>query len=275
MLKVILKNMIIQHGLLFSVFAHANNTVNLNSNLVTDWDPYIDSASEQETTLKHSKNHSNIDIDTKQKNSALSRHVQFFAEKNEELNTESMKPPHDQLGISKNVKYKMQAILNMLDRRELPHNSKNLITIFNPASSGIWDANGNFNEEKFNELSATAVFNNGHQVITKEIFQQFLYSMPKNGSEKETAATVTIIWPFKINISWERVTEGSVDELFEYLADTTIINYSGKPEKAFTVDALRQFYELSDVYMQKMIDTRTDGKYSAIKDCPYTNNNNF
>ena len=201
------------------------------------------------------------------KDSPLWRHVQFFADKNSMLSRDSMKPPHDALGITENVEIKMSAILNMLDRRQLSYTVDNLVPIFNPASSGIWDTNGHFIEEKFNQLAALAILDNGNQIITKDIFNHFLQSIPRDGAEKGVAASVPF-GPFVVDITWEQVTTGSVNELFEFLGDYTFKN-NGKEEKAFTVHELRRFYEYPDEYMVEVIHKGSNNAPLKTELCPY------
>lgn len=203
-----------------------------------------------------------------QQGSPLWHHVQFFADKDGKLSKDSMKPPHDYLGIKKNVKYKMEAILNILDRRQLSHTTDSLTYVFNPASSGIWDINGNIVESRFNQLAAMAILDNGNQIITKELFNSFLQTIPRDGSEKEVAASVNIIWPFSVDITWDQVTNGSVNELFDYLGNYTL-KRNGTIEKAFTVNELRRFYEHSDEYMQDVIDKRFASGQNKLGKCPF------
>lgn len=198
-----------------------------------------------------------------QQGTPLWHHVQFFAKKNGELTPDSMKRPHDYLGITQNVDIKIIAILNMLDRIQMPHTVGNLLPIANPASSGIWGANGQFIEDRFNQLADKAILDNGNLIITKEIFTNFLLSIPRDGTEKEAAATVTM-GPFIFDITWEQVTQGSVNELFEFLGDYTL-----NQEKAFTVNELRRFYMYPDDYMQEIINKRSDSAPLKIEKCPY------
>lgn len=201
--------------------------------------------------------------------SALWNHVQFFANKNGKLTKKSMKKPHDLLGITKNVSYKISAIFNMLDRKNYPYEVDYLISIYNPASSGLWDEKGEFNEGRFQQLSNLAIEHNGNKIITKKIFNTFLKATPRDGSEKNVAATVTIIWPIKVNITWEQVTKASVDELFGYLA-TYDYKHNGKKEKAFTLEDLRLFYEHADLYMQKIIDRKHSQLKNQLETCPFS-----
>jgi hypothetical protein len=254
-----LKLFFIQILTLLSFQAIANENV-MSFNKSTDWDTYIAAAKN-----KASKNTTASAVNNK---SALWYHVQFFANQNGQLEEKTMKKPHDLLGIYKNVKYKIQAIFNMLDRKNLAYLTDNLVTIYNPASTGLWDKNGEFNETKFQQLSQLAIEDNGNKIITKKIFMKFLNSIEKNGSEKKVAATVTIIWPIKVNITWQQVTQASIDELFGYLA-TYKYKHGNKVEKAFTVESLRMFYTRAEKYMQNIIES----KHALIKDkfsgCPF------
>ena len=42
-----------------------------------------------------------------------------------------------------------------------------LNTIHNPASTGIWDSSGHFNEERFKQLAAKAKVDRGKVIITE------------------------------------------------------------------------------------------------------------
>lgn len=238
--KYRIKFILVQILILYSALINAGNTKSSDKN--------------QDNQLPTCAHH--INSTALQQGTPLWHHVQFFANKKGELSKESMKPPHDCLGIKKNVGYKMDAILNILDRRQLSHTTDNLLYVFNPASSGLWDINGNFVESRFNQLAAMAILDNGNQIITKKLFNSFLQTIPRDGSEKDVAATIYIIWPFSTDITWDQVTDGSVNELFDFLGNYTL-KRNGTSEKAFTVSELRRFYEHSDEYMQDVINKRS------------------
>lgn len=177
-------------------------------------------------------------------NNVVYNHACFFAKTDGELTYKSMTKGHSDQGITSGVDIKARAISNLLDDRKLPHNCESLATVNNPASSGIWDKEGKFCEERFNELCKNSVKNEeGFEVLTASIFHQFLEKL----HEGEKLGNATYI-AYVIPVSWKKVTEGSVNELFTYYSDAT---FEGK--NAMTRERMREFYTNPNKVMQERI----------------------
>jgi O-acetylhomoserine/O-acetylserine sulfhydrylase-like pyridoxal-dependent enzyme len=71
-----------------------------------------------------------------------------------------------------------------------------------------------------------------------------------------------------VNITWQQVTQGSIDELFGYLA-TYNYKHGNKIEKAFTLEALRMFYTRADKYMQNIIESKHALLKNKVSGCPF------
>ena len=187
-----------------------------------------------------------------EKPNIVKKHVDFFAEDNGELTDFSMKVGHVSQRIEKGVSLKIRAIKNMLSKRNLPQTSEALCTIENPARTGIWNIDGTFNEDVFNEISSKAINVVGKhtgrkkRVVTKQIILDFLKDKYKKAVDKIGNACNIF---FVIPVNWKRVTKGSIDELFEYYSDC---NYKG--EKTLTVERLREFYTNPSELMNKKLD---------------------
>ena len=188
-------------------------------------------------------------------------HIEFFADDKGNLTTESMNNGHYDQGINGlTVKLKSRAIHNMMDnsnnfnfrgKRRLsndtnyhkcpfkrPHNVATLLRITNPARTGIWNVDGTFNQTVFDQLVDRSDIQqigkdgSGEKIIMKKHFMEHLKER-RQGKELGNACHIFKFVP----VSWTRVTQGSIDELFEYFSD---IIFDG--EKAFTESRLREFY---------------------------------
>jgi hypothetical protein len=132
---------------------------------------------------------------------------------------------------------KVRAIQNLAKTRQ------ELVKVQNPAASKIWDVNGNFDQQVFDELfdkhKVVVTLQSSAQTdaITRKGFNDFLKS--KETAESKThACTVFGV----IKLSWQRITSGSLDELFDLLANCTTDD--GIP--AITKYALYLFYTEPD-----------------------------
>lgn len=175
----------------------------------------------------------------------VKKHVEYFANSDGTLTDKSMRDGHDKQEISKGVGLKMRAIKNMMEK--CPHTISTLLNIENPARTGIWNIDGTFNEEVFKkveEYSTTISYmtrkTNSRKrsrreikIITKKGMMAYLESVYTQIGDTGNACRVFYVVP----VSWKRVTQGSIDELFEYYSD---IYYGGK--RALTISRLREFY---------------------------------
>jgi len=172
-----------------------------------------------------SSNKDNTNVKTKQfKRDIVEEHIKYFATKEDILTTHSMCAGHYIQNISDGVRLKARTIKNMM----CPYAKtvETLKGIENPASTGFWRSDGTFNEEDFNK------FVEGKTLIMKQHFIDYLKE--KHGDINHGNACH--IYYF-IPVSWQRITKGSIDELFLYYADTT---HNNKP--AFTIQKLKEFY---------------------------------
>lgn len=104
----------------------------------------------------------------------LLKHSDFFTNYYGKLTDKSMKTGHDCQNIEKGVSLKIRAIKNMLSERNLPQTSAAFCTLENPARTGIWNIDGTFNEDVFNEITSKAINLKGKRIITKQIILYFL-----------------------------------------------------------------------------------------------------
>jgi len=163
-------------------------------------------------------------------NSVVKKHIEFFAKKNGDLTTESMEQGHYCQHITKNVTLKQRAINNMMG--DQPHNVETLSNIRNPASTGIWRQDGTFDETQFKKLVSRGFMYKGNRIITKQHFMDHLKERHGN-ADFGLACRIFFVIP----VSWKRVTQGSIDELFEYYGN---VRYKG--QNAFTKEKLYDFY---------------------------------
>lgn len=206
---------------------------------------------------------------------ALYEHVGFFKSNNDgTLTTKSMIKKHTEMGDEKwTVPYKVDAIIHMLDDNHYKHNVESMMKIINPASSGIWDPDGNFDSDVFNELASKAITFKGKEIITKKIFKDFVKARHPNGIHPQTATNIHILGCVPYEITWEKVTQGSIDEIFEYFHDASY-NHHGKKEQAITVEKLRNFYQHPANVMQELIDKKSklanEDLEHRVTSCPYS-----
>lgn len=174
----------------------------------------------------------------------VKKHIEYFANKDGLLTDESMRKGHTCQYINKGVGLKIRAIKNMMGK--CPHMVDTLLDIVNPARTGIWNIDGTFNEKVFNEVEKYTIISNIFhkknskkrclieiKIITKKGMMEYLESIYLQKGDLGNACRICYVIP----VSWERVTQGSIDELFEYYSD---IYYNG--ERALTISRLREFY---------------------------------
>jgi hypothetical protein len=170
--------------------------------------------------------------------SEVHEHARWFSEPGssaEELTHESMRDGHRRLGITSGVAFKSGAIRGLLKRRGCPYTAEAISKVENPARSGIWDADGKFNEAQFMRLASGAMIDSkGQKVVTRDMFSKFTGKHPRSG---ELATWAYFGGFIPVPLTWNMITTASLDELFKYYANSSI---SGEP--AITVSRLRLFY---------------------------------
>ena len=171
-------------------------------------------------------------------NNLAAAHASFFATTDGTLTAESMKLGHHCQGIHKGVFLKTKAIQNMLHGK--PSTAQQVGSIHNPASTGIWTKDGQFDRKEFNKLTARAHKVKGELVVTKQMFHDHLASKHR-GKSLGNACHVFYIVP----VPWTTVTKGSFDELFEHYSDAS---YHNQP--AIKVSTLLEFYTQPVRFMQ-------------------------
>jgi hypothetical protein len=169
-------------------------------------------------------------------------HIKYFSEKSNEydvynITNDSMTKAHTKQNIVKNVGIKVTAILNLLRDYMFPPEADFLLKVSNPAATGLWDKDGNFNNERFEMLRKKRIIDNGKEIITKQMFQDLRWELH---GEKDLGIATWVYWV--LPVSWKAITDGSINELFEYYADHWYKNDKGKWEKALTVDQVFKFY---------------------------------
>ena len=178
-------------------------------------------------------------------------HIRYFAEKNGQITPQSMKDAYNSQCIYKGVSLKVRAICNIMG--EKPHNVETLEKTQNPSSSGIWKSDGTFDKEQFDKLVSYGYIsseNGSKRVITKQNFMDYL----KERHGNKNTGTACHIFNF-IPVSWNRITNGSIDELFEYFG-----NIMFNDEKAFTEDKLLEFYTNPNNVMNERIKKLEESK---------------
>ena len=171
----------------------------------------------------------------------VKNHAEFFGTPEGDLTNESMEHGHKCQYINKNIGLKKRAIKNMLTERNKPHSVEGVCSLVNPARTGIWNTDGSFNSYVFNEITSKALIVGDKKFVTKKIFMDYLIKKVK---DKNIGNACKVFYVVPVN--WTQVTDGSIDELFEYFAD-----WIYKDEKVLTVERLRYFYTKPKELMQK------------------------
>lgn len=193
----------------------------------------------------------------KVKGCPVAHHIAMFTEKKPNntpnlLTTESMTNGHTVQGITDGVYVKCWAIQNLLNDRKMPHTLDQLLTVENPARTGLWNANGQFDNTVFEDLAKSAVKDEkGVAVLTREIVMTWLQKKHA-GKTLGKATTLAYVVP----VSWEAVTEGSIKELFMYYSDSFIkssVNNGDEIIPAMTLTKFKRFYTDPSSVVQERI----------------------
>jgi hypothetical protein len=169
---------------------------------------------------------------------AVAEHISYFSELNGKITEKSMKDGHNKQHIFNNVGIKIIAILNLLYKYSFEPIISSLLKVNNPASTGLWDSDGNFDENQFKKLYDKRIIDsvNNKEIITKQMFNEL--RQEKYLSDNAKTYNNIAVWVYWIlPISWSQITDGSINELFEYYSDATYNN-----EKVLTVGRVFDFY---------------------------------
>ena len=184
---------------------------------------------------------------------SVTRHAAFFAHPNDReiISVESMTKGHHIQHIHDGVGLKVWAINNLLNERALPQTIHAFRQITNPASSGIWNSEGNFNLTAFNAfVSGTSFMHQGYQILTRDSVRRWFHQKYLFAGDSRWAEVATrIAW--LLPVSWDTVTSGSFDELFRYFTDITYTSPSGVRVPALTVNQLLMFYTQPERLMER------------------------
>lgn len=186
-------------------------------------------------------------------NQPACRHAALFANSGQ-FAYESMMEAQKKIGLEPCflTKARAIAILNLLPEKQTP---QALCRVINTARSGVWNADGSFNEEVFSELTRLhSIRDRGVHVMTYKMFRAFLDE--KHGSGYSGVMTSAYLIP----ITYHQVTDGSVRELFNVFSDCV---YQG--ENAISIPTLRRFYTDPEPLWQEIVD-EVSLKYSLTVD---------
>lgn len=191
----------------------------------------------------------------------LKHHIQqFTAVDGNTLTTNTMTNGHSAQGITDGVYVKCWAIQNLLTDRNLPHTSDSLLTVNNPARSGLWTADGKFDEKVYAEVCKLAIDDSkGQKVLTRKILMNYLADKHKG----KTLGTATKLG-YMVPVSWTAVTEGSIKELFLYYSDSEVKDTeTGKMVQAMTVEQLKLFYAEPEKVIKKRMNNLHKSKFNT------------
>jgi hypothetical protein len=188
----------------------------------------------------------------------LARHIAHFATKSGQLTTDSMTEGHTVQDIHDGVYVKCWAIQNLMTDRKLPHTLNHLLTVNNPARTGLWTAEGEFDEKAFEDLSTVATHDSRELVMTEEAMTKWL-AKRHHGKELGKATSLGYIVP----VEWEAVTAGSIKELFLYYADTSL-QVNDKKVPAMTMDKLKRFYTDPEAVVQERLNQLHNQKHASL-----------
>lgn len=168
------------------------------------------------------------------------RHAQYFANAEGQYTVASLTEQQKKLGVQGfGADLRTKAILQLGDT------PRKICQIVNTARSGIWNTDGTFNQERFNQLEQLAVEDvKGDKVVTKTIFDQFLYEI--HGWGWSGIMVWLTSFPF-IPITYHQVTEASVDDFFKQFADS---EFGGRP--AISISRLHTFYNEPQTVMAQV-----------------------
>ncbi len=191
----------------------------------------------------------------------VQRHIECYAASNGiDLTKESMTQGHTAQGITEKVWLKVWAIINMLSPQE--PTVANLCPMRNPAATGIWGTNGQVDQARLAQIVARAIDDKGKKILTKTIVDDWLKGL--HGKKDHGVATYL---GYAAPVTWWRVTDGSIGELFRYYTDHTYTNKKGQAVPALTVERFTQFYTHPKVVWKQRVNEGSEQKMrSAPKD---------
>lgn len=181
--------------------------------------------------------------------SIVAQHAMFFAVNDTEnvggiLTSESIINGHTQQDIPHNLTLagKTKAIMNMAQAYKLGNTACAFARLENPARTGLWNSQGDFDEKQYDVLCDYAsaydyaITHDGKRVITEKIMNNFRGVIHGNKNDGKVAVFVSIL-----PITWNRVTNGSINELFTYYYDCKVLE-DGANVHALTLYKIKEFY---------------------------------
>ncbi|VBB17577.1 hypothetical protein YASMINEVIRUS_40 [Yasminevirus sp. GU-2018] len=174
--------------------------------------------------------------------SVVEKHARFFSTLDKEgtLTPKSIIEGHSEQQITSGVDIKQRAILNMLYDKGLDSTAHNIACMYNPASTGLWDTEGNFNRKRYEELCKFAITTDekagSKRVITEKIMNKFREVV--HGDKNFGIATNVF---YVVPVPWKKVTDGSISELFKYYNDCWVME-DGELVPAHSVESIERFY---------------------------------
>jgi hypothetical protein len=169
----------------------------------------------------------------------LRRHAAYFANPDGSLDAVTMTNRHVEMEKADTLKttpLKVSAIL---------HTSNTLagLQTGNPSRTGLWRADGSFDEEVFKVLDAKAIVTpSGTRILLRRHFDEL-----RKPATWWPPTYATVFGFIPIPITWKAVTDGSLGEFFKFFSDCV---YNGEP--AVTPERTREFYLDSPGMMAKL-----------------------
>lgn len=168
------------------------------------------------------------------------KHIEYFAKKDGTLDDASMRCPHYNQNIRSGVSTKISAIQSLLNRRGLKHNVDDLLTVINPESTGLWNSQGQFDNEVFETLKSKAIkTEDNKQILLRKHFDEL---RKDNLTKSDQGWSLASFAHYIIPVTWGMVTNGSLTELFKYYSDYEYTYDDGTKEPALTVEQVYKFY---------------------------------
>jgi hypothetical protein len=193
-------------------------------------------------------------------NETWTRHVQRTTEKDwnkdiPDLTHQSMIEAYLKLDISDpNTETKCTWMSNILHTHKLPSNTRSWGLVINPARTGLWDENGEFDPVVFAALSKRSIkpLVGAESVITLSAMLKFQGQMGQ--SNRYLLATI-LHWI--VPVSWQQVTEESVRTLFKFFGkwNHIVVDY------VMTLDEIKEFYQDPRAVMDRRSDGANKMKY--------------
>ena len=169
-------------------------------------------------------------------------HIQFFTdEKTHELTKDSMQSSHAKLGLPDN-KLKYDAILSIASQHQVSPTADGMSGLVNPVAVGPWRG-GKFEAGLWIAMKKAAIRDpkTGRSIFTKHALKDMCERNKLMADAN--ACKLCIFGCFGMQLKWGRVTDGSINELFEVYSDHWFKNpQTNTYEKAISEDQMLLFY---------------------------------